>query len=105
LRLGHRVPVRIYRIASDADLKSSKLSPEFRDLPYGLQDSLCTLAPYLVRRLPCSATGPTLDTGGRLTLTRQGLTPRKRRRALLGAITFVSNASARRFRLHVRPLL
>jgi hypothetical protein len=31
--------------------------------------------------------GPTLDTGGRLTLTRPGLSPGKRRRASLGAIT------------------
>jgi hypothetical protein len=40
----------------------------------------------LVRRLPRSAMGPTLDTGGQLTLTRRGLSPRKRRQALLGAI-------------------
>ena len=31
--------------------------------------------------------GPTLDTGGSLALTRRGLTPRKRRQALLGATT------------------
>ncbi len=75
----------------------SKLYQHFRerDLPYGLQDSLCTLAPCLVRRLPCSSTGPTLDTGGRLTLTRPGLSPGKRRRALLGAITCGSKATAR----------
>jgi hypothetical protein len=40
-----------------------------------------------VRGLRYSATGPTRDTGGRLTLTRRGLSPRKKRRALLGAIT------------------
>jgi hypothetical protein len=48
-------------------------------------------------RLPCkfvrgayasSAAGPTLDTGGWLALTRPGLSPGKRRRALLGATTF-----------------
>ncbi len=59
-----------------------------RDRPCGLQDSLCTLAPCLVRRLPCFVTGPTLHTGGRLTLTRRGFSPRMRRRASLGAIAF-----------------
>ena len=49
---------------------------------------LCVRLPCtLVRGLRRSAAGPTLDTGGRLTLTRRGLSPRKRRRALLGAIT------------------
>ena len=58
-----------------------------RDFPCGLQNFLCTLAPAIARKLPRSALGPTLDTGGRLTLTRQGIAPRKRHRALLGAIT------------------
>lgn len=48
---------------------------------------LCVRLPRLVRGLPHSATGPTRDTGGRLTLTRPGLSPGKRRRAWLGAIT------------------
>jgi hypothetical protein len=49
---------------------------------------LCVRLPHnLVRGLPRSAMGPTLDTGGWLTLTRRGLSPRKRRQALLGAIT------------------
>ena len=48
---------------------------------------LCVRLPRLVRGLPHSATGPPLDTGGRLTLTRPGLSPGKRRRASLGAIT------------------
>ncbi len=49
---------------------------------------LCVRLPHiLVRGLPHSATGPTLDTGGSLALTRRGLTPRKRRQALLGAMT------------------
>ena len=49
---------------------------------------LCVRLPCnLVRGLRHSAAGPTLDTGGWLTLTRRGLSPRKRRRALLGAIT------------------
>ena len=49
---------------------------------------LCVRLPHLVRGLPRSAMGPTLDTGGWLTLTRPGLSPGKRRRAPLGAITF-----------------
>jgi hypothetical protein len=67
----------------------SKLYQHFRerDLPCGLQDSLCTLALHLVRGFRHSAAGPTLDTGGWLTLTRRGLSPRKRRQASLGAIT------------------
>jgi len=48
---------------------------------------LCVRLPHLVHGLPRSAMGPTLDTGGRLTLTRPGLSPGKRRRASLGAIT------------------
>jgi hypothetical protein len=49
---------------------------------------LCVRLPCtVVRGLRPSAAGPTLDTGGWLTLTRRGLSPRKRRRALLGAIT------------------
>jgi hypothetical protein len=57
-----------------------------RGRPYGLQDSLSTL------RLSCSPCGSStdarLDTGGWLTLTRRGLSPRKIRRAFPGAITF-----------------
>jgi hypothetical protein len=83
LHLGFRVqyPVAIRGFAI------SKLYQHFRerDLPCGLQDSLCTLALSLVRDLRRSATGPTLDTGGWLALTRPGLSPGKRRRALLGA--------------------
>jgi hypothetical protein len=50
--------------------------------------------PHLVRGLPRSAMGPTLDTGGRLTLTRPGLSPGKRRRASLGAITSLLTGAA-----------
>jgi len=46
-----------------------------RDDPYGLQDSLCTLTLYFVRRLPNSSIRSTLDTGGWLDLARQGLSP------------------------------
>ncbi len=55
--------------------------------PYGLQDSLCT------PRLSCpqdsthSATDATLDTGGWLDLTGQGLAPCKVHQASLGALT------------------
>jgi hypothetical protein len=47
---------------------------------------LCVRLPCkFVRGLRHSAAGPTLDTGGWLALTRPGLSPGKRRRALLGA--------------------
>jgi hypothetical protein len=39
---------------------------------------------HFVREAQSSAAGPTLDTGGWLALTRPGLSPGKRRRALLG---------------------
>jgi hypothetical protein len=42
---------------------------------------------HFVREAQSSAAGPTLDTGGWLALTRPGLSPGKRRRALLGVIT------------------
>jgi hypothetical protein len=51
--------------------------------------------PVCYRGLLRSATGPTLDTGGRLTPTRRGLTARKKRRALLGVITYGQRATAR----------
>jgi hypothetical protein len=55
------------------------------DNPYGLYNSLCTLHQYCSRDavltaekqslISHSAKGATLDTGGRLSLTRQGLAP------------------------------
>jgi len=65
----------------------SKLYQHFRErgLPYGLQDSLCTLTSLIVRGLPRSSLRSTLDTGGWLTLARQGLPPCKIRRAYPGA--------------------
>ena len=49
--------------------------------PYGLYISLCTLhlscSGFGKKALPPSATGATLDTGGWLSLTRQGLAPCK----------------------------
>ena len=60
-------------------------------IPYGLYNSLCTLhlscshgAVLTAEKLlliPHSATGATLDTGGWLDLTRQGLTPCKMHQA------------------------
>src|SRR5205823_4745183 len=60
-----------------------------RGHPCGLQDTLCTLRPSLVRGYlsNCSAMDATLDTGGWLALTRQGLSPGKHRQASLGATT------------------
>ena len=55
--------------------------------PCGLQDSLSTLRPPCSPPFGDSATDARLDTGGWLTLTRRGLSPRKKRRACLGAIT------------------
>lgn len=52
-------------------------------VPYGLVHSLCTLQ----SRVTLSTA--TLDSGGWLSLTTPGLTPRKKCRAFLGAPTFV----------------
>jgi len=61
----------------------SKLYQHFRvrGHPCGLQDSLCTLRPSIVRGSPRSAMDATLDTGGWLTLTPPGLSPAKIRQA------------------------
>jgi hypothetical protein len=68
-------------------------------IPYGLYDSLCTLRQYCSRDavltaekqslISHSAKGATLDTGGWLSLTRQGLTPCKMHQALLDALTLL----------------
>ena len=67
----------------------SKLYQHFRghDSPYGLQDTLSTPRPSCSPCLHGSAMDARLDTGGWLILTRQGLSPCKRRQAYLGAIT------------------
>ena len=58
-------------------------------LPCGPQDSLCTLRIFRSFALHCILLiSATLDTGGWLDLTRQGLAPCKKCRALLGATTF-----------------
>ncbi len=56
-------------------------------LPYGLQSSLCTLR-LLRSANDTSYIVATLDTSGWLSLTRQGLSPCKKRQAALGALTF-----------------
>jgi hypothetical protein len=84
----------------------SKLYQLFRTRgrPYGLQDSLSTLR--LSRSPFGSSTVARLDTGGWLTLTRRGLSPRKIRRAFPGAITprlsraFGAGLKSRVTRLH-----
>jgi len=58
-----------------------------RGHPCGLQDALSTLRPSCSPCLHGSALDARRDTGGWLPLARQGLSPCKRRQALLGAIT------------------
>src|SRR5437867_11475927 len=67
----------------------SKLYQHFRvrGHPYGLQDTLSTLRPSCSPCLHGSAMDARLATGGWLALTRQGLSPCKRRQAFLGART------------------
>ena len=55
--------------------------------PYGLQDSLCTLRLDCSQDFTRSASDATLDTGGWLDLTGQGLAPCKAHQASLGALT------------------
>ena len=50
--------------------------------PSGLYGSLCTL------HLTVTSFGATLDMGGWLSLTQQGLTPCQKHQALLGVLTF-----------------
>ena len=67
------------------------------DNPYGLYDPLCTLHPYCscgavltaekYSLITHSAKGATLDTGGWLNPTRQGLAPCKMHQASLDALT------------------
>ena len=68
-------------------------------LPYGLHGSLCTLQVFRsVRRYRLSSYGPaTLGTGGWLDLTRQGLTPCKKRQACLGAHACGPKRAGRRY--------
>ena len=55
--------------------------------PYSLQDTLSTLCPPCSPPFGNSATDARLDMAWWLALTRRGLSPRKKRRAYLGAIT------------------
>src|SRR3989449_10333208 len=74
---------------SASAIAMSKLYQHFRvrGHPYGLQDTLSTLRPSCSPCLHGSAMDARLATGGWLALTRQGLSPCKRRQAFLGAIT------------------
>ena len=56
-------------------------------VPYGLHDTLCTLRHACSMCLHMSAHDATLDTGGWLVLTRQGLSPCKMHQASPGALT------------------
>jgi hypothetical protein len=87
-----------------SDLKFIGAIPALQDHdnPYGLYNSLCTLHQYCSRDavltaekrslISHSAKGATLDTGGWLNLTRQGLTPCKMHQASLDALTPHSEA-------------
>jgi hypothetical protein len=71
---------------SASALAISKRYQHFRGRghPYGRQDVLSTLRPCRVHRVPHgSAMDARLDTGGRLPLTRPGLSPGQRRQAFL----------------------
>jgi hypothetical protein len=75
----------------------AKRSQHFRvrGHPYGLQEALSTLRPSCSPWLSHdSAMDARLETGGWLALTRQGLSPRKRRQALLGARTQPGSAGS-----------
>jgi len=68
-------------------------------LPCGLCGSLCTLQLVRSGSHPSSPTA-TLGTGGWLGLTRQGLSPCKKRQASLGALTLGISGGAQRRPLH-----
>ena len=82
-----------------SDLKFIGAIPALQghDSPYGLYDPLCTLHQYCSRDavftaekrslISHSAKGATLDTGGWLNPTRQGLAPCKMHQASLDALT------------------
>src|SRR5262249_42550889 len=80
---------RAFKPSASATSAISKLYQHFRGhgSPYGLQDTLSTPRPSCSPCLHGSAMDARLDTGGWLILTRQGLSPCKRRQAYLGAIT------------------
>jgi hypothetical protein len=75
-------------------------------LPYGLHGSLCTLQTFRsVRRRRLSSYGSaTLGTGGWLDLTRQGLTPCKKRQACLGAHAMSMSGGTALFAVSVRSI-
>src|SRR5919197_3376323 len=73
---------------SASAIAMSKLYQHFRGRgsPCGLQDTLSTLRPSCSPCLHGSAMDARLATGGWLALTRQGISPCKRRQAFFGAI-------------------
>jgi hypothetical protein len=85
----HGLPSGALKPSASATSAFSKLYQHFRvrGHPCGLQDSLSTLRPSCAPCLHGSAMDARLATGGWLALARQGLSPCKRRQALLGAIT------------------
>ena len=111
---GRVLPSGAFKPSASA-IAMSKLYQHFRGRghPYGLQDALSTLRPFLVHREPHgSAMDARLATGGWRALPRPGLSPGKRRQASLarerhasGAAGSGSAADAVRRRLHalVRP--
>ena len=74
-----------FKPSASATSAFSKLYQHFRGRgsPYGLQDTLSTPRPSCSSCSHDSAMDARLDTGGWLTLTRQGLSPCKRRQAFL----------------------
>jgi hypothetical protein len=83
------LPSSTLKLSASA-LALSRLYQHFREREFPTAYKiLCVRLPHtIVRGLPHSAMGPTLDTGGSLALTRPGLSPGKRRQASIGAITF-----------------
>jgi len=80
----------VRRMTRGIPCRSSAISPEpVPDCDPGAYKTLCLRLAHLVRPATQhgSAMDPRLDTGGWLALTRRGLSPRKMRRALPGAIT------------------
>lgn len=83
---------------SASAMAMSKLYQHFRvrGHPCGLQDSLSTLRPFCSPCLHGSAMDARLATGGWLALTRQGLSPCKRRQAFLARERSASGAAGSR---------
>jgi hypothetical protein len=83
-------------------IASSLTQPRFSMAICSLTYRLLSIHSYLSN---CSATDATLDTDEWLTLTRRGLSPRKKHRAFLGAITSKVSGPPRTKPLNVTKLL